>query len=352
MSYYDWQATFSRQTGTQGEICIVDGGKGIGKTFGLRLQCVRDFLKGKRRFCEICRTKEELKNVISGYFDKLQHEGFFTDHVFKVEKNRGYIAPKPHDDEKPEYELICYFTALTAFQTEKKRTYADVYRFIFDEAVIDRKDRYHRYLPNEFLILANLLDSVSRQQPGDPIPYRVYLLCNSCDLSSPYHRYLGIDKIPVYGYHWYRGKTVLYHHCPPIDAEERRANTLVGRMLEGHEESKMIFENEYRDTSCGEVEKKTAQARYAYTIRYSQMQFSIWIDYRTGIVYVNELVPKQDANVYVLTKKDSTIDYRALKRSDGYLKVLSDFFYMGALRYSSLAVRESFLTVLDYIGVK
>ena len=258
----------------------------------------------------------------------------------------------PVADEKPEYRLISYFVALTAFQTEKKRTYTDIYRFIFDEAVIDRKDRYHRYLNNEFLILANLLDSVSRQQPDNPVPYRVYLLCNSCDLSSPYHRYLGINKIPEYGYHWYRDKTVLYHHCPPIDADARRANTLVGRMLDGHEESKMIFENEYADTSNGEIAQKSANARYAYTIRYGQMSFSIWIDYRTGIVYVNDRIPKQDANVYVLTKRDSSIDYRALKRSDDYLKVLSDFFYMGSLRYSSIAIRESFLFVLDYIGVK
>ena len=202
--YYDWQATFSRQTGTQGEICIVTGAKNIGKTFGLRLQCVNDYLKTGRHFCEICRTKDEVKNVTQGYFDKLQNDGFFSDYVFKVERNTGYIAEKPAADEKPEWHVICYFVALTAFQTEKKRTYTNVYRFIFDEAIIDRKDRYHRYLPNEFLVLANILDSVSRQQYEDAKPYKVYILGNACDLSCPYLQYLGVNSIPEYGDHFYR----------------------------------------------------------------------------------------------------------------------------------------------------
>ena len=65
--YYDWSATLSRQTDTNGEICVVIGAKGIGKTFGLRLLCVSDYLKRGRRFCEICRTKEEMKAVKKGY---------------------------------------------------------------------------------------------------------------------------------------------------------------------------------------------------------------------------------------------------------------------------------------------
>ena len=89
VKYYDWDATFSRQTGTQGEFCIVAGGKGIGKTFGLRLKCINEYIKKGFRFVEICRTKEERSQVEDGYFSKLQHDGFFKDYIFKVEKNQG-----------------------------------------------------------------------------------------------------------------------------------------------------------------------------------------------------------------------------------------------------------------------
>ena len=348
--YYDWDATLSRQTDTNGEICIVIGAKGIGKTFGLRKHCVSDYIKRKRRFCEICRTKEELKSVVQNYFDKLQNAGFFTDWQFRIEKNVGYIRKSKNDD----WEIICYFVALTAFQTEKKRTYANVYRFIFDEALIDRKDKYHRYLPDEFLILANILDSVSREQPDAQQHYKLYLLGNSCDLTAPYLQHLGVNSIPEYGYSYYKNKTVLFHYVEPWDSEERKRNTLVGRMLSGDSESSMIFDNVFADTSAGEVAKKSANARHAYSIKYCNDIFSIWIDYKTGLFYVlNSNIRKRDNKpIYTLTKKDATIDYTAVRKSEAVLQIINDMFYLGSIRYDSIATRDKFLTVLDFLGVK
>ena len=84
--YYDWDKTMSYQTGTNGEICLVSGAKDIGKTFGLRLKCIERFIKHGEKFCEICRTAEEMKAVMRGYFDKLQNDRFFLDYVFKTEQ--------------------------------------------------------------------------------------------------------------------------------------------------------------------------------------------------------------------------------------------------------------------------
>ncbi len=347
--YYDWQKTFSFQTGTNGEVCLVAGAKDIGKTFGLRLQCVTDYLKHKRKFAEICRTNEEMKAVSVGYFDKLQDSGFFTDWQFKVEKNTGYIAPI--GEKKPEWEPLMYFAALTNFQREKKRTYSNIYRFIFDEMAIDRKDRYHRYLPHEFLILANLLDSMSRQQAGGEV-YRVYGLMNAVDMTCPYFQAFGIDEIPQYGYHWYNGKHTLLHYVEPWDAQDRKVGTLVGRMLSGHAESDMIFNNLFANTANGEVAKKTSNARYAFALVYDAATFAVWIDYKEGIFYINSYLPPKSKNVYTLTKGDSTIDFQALKRADAVAKILIQAFYAGGLRYESVACREKFFTVLAFLGVK
>ena len=349
--YYDWHKTFSYQTGTQGEICLVIGAKDIGKTFGLRLACVQDFLKRGRKFAEICRTNEEMKAVSTGYFDKLQSAGFFTDHIFKTEKMVGYIAKPAQKPKKPEWKPICYFVSLTNFQREKKRTYTGIYRFIFDEMTIDRKDRYHRYLPNEPLILANLLDSMSRQQPNGE-QYRVYGLMNACDMTCPYFRFLSIDRIPEYGYSFYNQKSVLVHYVEPWDAEERKLNTLVGRMLRGNPESDMIYNNLFADTSNGLVANKTSSSKYAFAIVYDNLRFAIWIDYKTGILYVNERVPNNAKNVYTLTKKDSSIDFQALSKTDTLLDMLVKTFYLGNLRYDSVATREKFLTILGFLGVK
>lgn len=356
--YYDWEATFSRQTGSQGEFCIVIGAKGIGKTFGLRKQCVSDYIRHGWHFCEVCRTKDEMKVVRQGYFDKLQNAGLFPGYLFRVTGQTGYIAKEPEKDpetgeyaEKPQWDVLCYFVALTAFQVEKKRTYTDVRRFIFDEAIIDRKDRYHRYLPNEFLIFANLLDSISRQQPGGE-QYRVYVLGNACDLTCPYMRYLGIDRIPEFGYSFWRGKSVLLHYVEPWDKEDRETQTLVGRMLNGSKESDMVFGNVFNVDDTGDIGKKSAAAKYCYAIRYGENIYAIWIDYGQGLCWISSKLPKDAANIFALTKSDATLDYQAIERSSDYLTLLNRFWYLGTLRYESPALRETFLNVLEFMGVR
>lgn len=356
--YYDWQATFSRQTGDQGEFCIVIGAKNIGKTFGLRKACIERFLKKGEIFCELCRTKDEKKLVAGGYFDKLQELDTFNGYIFKTTQNEGYIAKEPEKDlgtgeytEKPNWQLICYFVALTMFQTEKKRTFKHPSRFIFDEAIIDRKDRYHTYLKNEFLVLANILDSISRQQPNG-YQYRVYLLGNSCDLTAPYLRYLGINKPPEYGYSFWNAKNTLLHYVEPWDMELMQAQTLVGRMLRGMDESKMVFGNQFDVANTGDIERKTSAARFAYAVKYGSNVFAVWLDYGTGIAYISEKIPKGTKNVFVLTKKDSSLDYISIEKSSGYLQSLNKLWYAGLLRFETPVMRELFLNVLDFLGVR
>ena len=351
--FYDWQATFSRQTGDNGEICLVLGAKDIGKTFGLRLHCLERFFKHGELFVEICRTNEEQKAVMQGYFDKLQNEGYFVDWVFKTEKGAGYAARKPPEGEKPrDWRLCCYFVSLTNFQREKKRTYVKPKRFIFDEAVIDTKDRYHRYLPDEFLILANILDSISRQQPGDDYKYTLFILGNSVDLTCPYLRNLGISKIPPFGYSYYKNKTVLLHYVEPWDAQDRKALTLVGRMLEGHEESAVIFDNEFADTTGREIMKKTSNAKYRWAFVWGKVTFAIWIDMKRGLWFVTTKLPKDATNVYTLTKKDSSVNYQMIQKASPIAKLLTEVYYIGGLRYESPSVREAFFEVLSFLGVK
>lgn len=342
----------SRQTGTDGEICLVLGAKDIGKTFGLRKKCIERFLKAGETFCEICRTKAEVKAVAPGYFDKIVAAGFFTGYMFKVEGGCGYIGKKPLEDERPDWQLLCYFVALSSFQQEKKRTFVQPRRFIFDEAVIDTKDRYHRYLPDEFLIFANLLDSISRQQPGDDYRYNVYLLGNAVDLTCPYLRHLGINKIPQFGYGYYKKRTVLLHYVEPWDADDRRAYTLVGRMLDGYDEAKTMFDNEFQDTTGREIAKKTSNAKYRFCLVWSKLKFAVWMDGKRGIWYVSSKVPKDAENVYTITKRDSTVDYAMLDKASPLMQLLVKVYYIGGLRYESAHLREAFFEVLSFLGVR
>lgn len=352
INVYDWARTMSYQTGRQAEIVMVCGGKGIGKTFGLRLFCTDEAIKKNVSFVEISRTKTERDDIEKGYFDKLTADGYLSEYLFKVEKHIGYYALKPADDENPIWHKLCYFVSLSTFQIEKRRTFADVKRVIFDEFIIDDNDRYHRYLNNEFFILANILDSILREQPNDGAYYKLYLLGNAVDLMNPYFRNLKINRVPKFGYQFFNNKTVLLHYVEPWDSEERQTNTLVGRMLSGSEEAKRVFDNKFNVSGEREIKQKTSASKYAFTIIFNKQRFAIWIDYKTGFVYVNERTPKDSKNIYTLTKKDSTVDYQAIDKNFSLLKMLIDIFYAGGLRYSSPAIRQSFHEVLGFLGVR
>lgn len=351
--YYDWNKTMSYQTGTNGEICLVLGAKDIGKTFGLRKKCVERFIKKNEIFVELCRTKTACESISKGYFDKLQQAGFFKGYIFKTTSQEGYIAIKPVDDnEKPEWKLICYFVALSNFQNEKTRTFLQPKRFIFDEAIIDTKDKYHRYLTDEFLILANLLDTISRQQPNSDYQYYVYLLGNSVDMTAPYLRFNGINKIPEFGYSFYKNKTVLLHYVEPWDSDDRKAYTLVGRMLQGHEESAVIFDNQFQDVTGKEVMRKTPNAQYKYALVWGKVTFAIWIDQKRALWFVTSKLPKGAKNIYTLTKRDSSIDYQVVQKASPLATLLKDIYYVGGLRYESAHLRETFFEVLEFLGVR
>ena len=356
MKYYDWKKTFSYQTGTDGEFCFVLGAKNIGKTFGLRVELVNRFLKTGRQFCEVCRTKDEAEDVAQGYLDKIFREGFFPGYRYKTQKRKGYIGKVELDEDGNEvvneWQLFVYFVALTMFQREKKRTYDNVYYFIFDEAVIDRKDKHHRYLANEFSILANLIDTILREDWENPKGAKCYLLGNSCDLLCPYLRGLGVDTLPDYGYTFYNDKQTLLHYVEAVEVEAKMNNTFVGRMLKGQDEARLVFNNEFIDDNDSYIEKRPPSASFKFGVKYRGTTFGIWLDWERALFYVENKIPKNSqSKTFALTRSDNSIDYLMATRTNESLQVLLEAYYMQAVRYDTPTTRELFYQMLGYFGV-
>lgn len=347
MLYYDWHKTLSYAA----DVTIVIAARGRGKTYGLRKQCIKDHIKRSYNFVEICRYKSELGPIMDGYFNRL--EGEFPEYIFKTEKQKGYIAEKPAENEKPKWRIICYFLALTDAQNAKKRTYNNVKNIIFDEAILENHDKHHRYLTREYIKLANVVDTTTRERPDTEIKPHLFLLGNAVDLSNVYFSMYGISKMPKFGYKWYRDKTVLLHYEDPGEyAESKIKDTLSGRMIAGTAEETTAARNVFESTSEDMILKKPARAKFELGFKDAGQDIGVWGDYTEGYYYITNKIPAgTDRPVYYVTREDASANLLAARRADHWMRSLSEAHYSNLIRYESFAMMHKFLDMLGKFGL-
>lgn len=349
-NYYDWNKTLAYDA----DVTMVVGHRGIGKTYGLRLQFVRDFIKNGYRFTELVRYKNELSGVYSGYFDKIERNQHFPEYIFKSDNSMAFIADKVTHDEKPDWELMGYFLALSQAQSLKKRTYDKVKRLLLDEAIMDKTDRFHHYLPREYTIVANIIDTVSRERADtDGIKPRLYLLGNALDVMNPYFVQYNVG-VPKPGYSWHKGKSMLLHYAQDAEyAQAKAEDTVAGRMLSGTIEGSMNVQNTFAGLNDDFIMQKTKAAKFTFGIVYDGTKFGIWTDWQNGYYFVTDKIPNNtDKPVFTLTLDDNRFNYIAARRAETMLQGFTEMHYAGCIRYDNISLREKFKDILNIFGVR
>lgn len=352
--FYDWNKALSYDA----DVTMVIGARGVGKTYGLRCQCVRDFLKDRSTFVEIVRYKSELQGVSGDYFSRIGTNNEFEGYVFKTDAKHAYIARAREEGPggKPEWEIIGYFVALSQAQQIKKRTFDRVKRLIFDEAVLDKSDRYHRYLPNEFVTLANIVDTASRERADvDGVKPHLYLLGNALDILNPYFVTYKIGTKPKEGFSWHANKTMLLHYMKDSEyAQAKMTDTVAGRMLGATPDGLIAARNEFVRQSSDFVAQKPNRAKFAFGIVHDGNDFGIWLDATEGYYYVTDKIPKNTNGkpVFALTASDNKVNYIAARKAERALKGFTELYYLGIVRYQSAVIREKFIDALALFGVR
>lgn len=347
---YDWNKTISFDAG----ITAVFGARTIGKTYGLRKQGILDFLKRGHRYVEVHRTKEERKQITPGIFDKIIEQNEFPDLTFKVEGMDLYVARKVLKTEKPEWQHFGYSVALTEQERLKKVTFANVRRIVMDEAVIDRSiNRHARYLPNEWNTLARLISTISRERPGyATVKPRVYLLGNAVDIANPFFMRYNINQVPKPGYHWYENKTALLH-IPNFAAygREMQKRTVAGQMagntIDAQADALNIFKGSHNDY----VERKTPDSVYQFAIVYRGQTIGAWFDMPNSLVFISKKTINDGRYpTYTLTTSDNRVNMVMAKKNNTTLKMLSEMYGYGFIRYETPALREFFAEIMRNFG--
>lgn len=361
--YYDWNSTLAYDA----ETTLVVGARGIGKTFGLRCQCVRDWIKTGSSFVEIVRHKNRIegeKRIQRDYFARVSRQ--FPGYLFKVEGTRALIAKAPPEDADADWRTFGYFVALTEYQDIKNATYPDAYqaegvrRFIFDEFIIERDlaRGYRTYIPGEVDIVASIIDSISRERPGEKalVPPHLYLLANAGDLVNPWFSRYGIKKLPERGYTWLDGKRALLHYVESDAYGGAKADeTVAGRLAGASSYADMANRSKFftlDESLFYDVLPSTARFSFGFVDRGEP--FGVWLDDKAGYYFVSSKIPKGDLKepVFALTKDDSSPNYIQATRAQKTLRGFAELYYYDCIRYESQGKRERFIEALSTYGIR
>ena len=344
--FFNWGPVLSRQA----PITMVVGARGLGKTYGLRKACIEQFLKKDVCFVEVSRFKSEQKQVQRGYFDRVGSE--FPGVEFEVRGSEGFAwRGKTSEKGKKVWERVCYFVSLTELQTTKKRTFDRVKNILFDEAVIDRGDRYHRYLPNEWELLAGLIDSCSRERGDSKLHPQLFLLGNAVDLSNPFFQRIGLMEAPQTGYHWFLKKLFLLVVPEAKEySKAKESQTLAGRMLAGTAAGEAANWNHFSNEFEGVIAKKPSTARFEVGLRWKDQSFGLWFDDCEGRYYINGSIPR-GGKTLALSIGNVAVNTPLVQKNASFLKSIVSLASIDGLRFESLGLRSQFFTACGLLNL-
>lgn len=345
---------------------IVIDARTRGKTFGLRHQCIKDYVRRDKRFVELTRVAEFLKgdgklqqDYFAKYYMELPDDRYIRDYLLETRGRHAYISKRPEEGKKPTWDVLGYFLALNEAENIKRRSnsFKPVRRYIFDEGLIDKTlpgARYHDYLPGEISAVSSIMTSVSRERPDTPDEDRprLYILGNAVDLTCPWLQHFGITDVPPYGFSWHYGKRCLLWYGPPCeDWALGQASGVSSGLIKDDVTSNLNQFQTLDDSYFGEVPKG---ARFAFGIVHKGRRYGVWCDMAGGYYYVMPTLPKSadGAPIYALTASDARPNYILAKRAQRSLKGFVDLYYAGIVRYKDHATRAGFLDALSLYGIR
>lgn len=313
---------------------IIIGGRGIGKTYGFKKDCISRFKKKGKQFLYLRRYKTDLKKINTFLNDQFEN---FKDDEFKITGGSNFTTFYINGCE------MGYATSLTAFASLKSTSYVDVDTIILDE-FIPEKAGYNAYIPNEVEIFLNIIDSIFRQREG-----YVYLLANNVSIVNPYFSYFGITPNPNKEFNTFKGNESVEQILVQICHNEYRKGN-----KEKSKFHKLISGTPYGDYNAGKfvydtndfIKKKTPECDYLCTLYFEGVYYGTWVDMNTGYVYINQQINKEYGYCYSIGSNNRENMMIAKQwRKDQRLNVLIRSYRDGCVYYNNQETKR----LLSYI---
>lgn len=322
------------------------GGRGLGKSYGMKKKVISDFIKHRKQFILLRRYREELTANKQTFFADIQVE--FPTAQFRVNGNTAQmlvLSPQEfYKNGKPkkrveQWEDMGFFVALSNAQARKGTSYAGVHTIIFDEFIIE-KGLIH-YLPDEHIALMNFYSTVDRYRDR----VRVYLLANAVTMSNPYFDEYEIRPDQCGEWSTYHDGFIVVHFPDSKEFGDEVYKTRFGRFIKDSEYAKYAVGNSFHDAHSQLILKKGPKASYWLTLELPALIVSVWRDTDEGVYFVQSKRPKNE-NVYTMVQENMSEGKKFLAPNDRIAQFLRSKFNQGGVFFDEPRSRNAFIKVV------
>lgn len=313
------------------------GPRGVGKTYGVKKWCVKQYLKKGEQFCYMRRYESELETISTLFNDFKDNKEFgpdkdFIGYDFKVESTKdfknAFWVKRPNSEE---WEVMGFYMALSTSYHFKATSYPKTRNLIYDEFLYEKGD-YSRELKQELNKWFNVLETIFRLSD-----FRAFMLGNATTFETCYKYGLGLQE-PY-------GSDVWLHKTKPILVEKidnpkyiiAKKQSLIGQLAEGTEFESYAINNSFIFDSKSFIRKKKGNYRFIMSFYYRGKTYGLYTN------YVQCVVDKCDKQAeYVINDKDLDKDSIAfLQRQHPITIALRKYYNKGMLFYQNMEVKTS-----------
>lgn len=318
---------------------ILIGERGVGKTYGCKKFCIKDFLKNGNKFVYLRRYESELKESCNGFFTKLIKNKEFEGHEMKVVYKKKSVT-FTIDGEEMGYGLVLS----TALQL-KSREFPDVKNLIFDEFIIT-KGVYH-YLQNEVHDFLDICETIFRLED-----FRAFLLGNATNRANPYFEYFKLDLPYNTEIKTYEDGDILVCKIKNEAYREAKKKTRFGRLTSKTAYGRYAIDNEWLYENKTFIEKRPDKAKFYFTLKVKEIDYGIWCDYNSSKIYISSAYDPSCPIIFTLNPDDHNENTRlvSIRRSD-FFKNIIEHYKMGLLCFESQKIKTVILPIINHYAI-
>ena len=314
--------------------CI--GERGCGKSFAMKLWCLKNFIKTGEQFIYVRRYKTELDTSLATFWDDLQANGYFDDLNLQVKKSK-MLTTLLCDGE------VCgYAVPLSTANILKSTSFPNVSIIVYDEFLLPPGN--YRYLKNETTCLLDVMETVFRLRPG-----RTVLLGNNiAPHSSPFFAYWDLE-LPQNGeeFRTFRNGSIVVQYVRNLEYRKIKKQSRFYELIEGTSYADYAVDNEAMNENNSFIGKRPAKSVFYGMIIINGVSLGIWNGH-DGYFYLSDKYDPNTVFKFVFDYNDhtdGTIFENA--RTNMYMHTLIRAYRQGWLKFESQKIKAISVKLLN-----